>query len=140
MEKVWKISDCATEALNKDEYDEAISLWTKALKLLPPPSTQWKEAVFFISGIGDAYIGKEEWKNAKPWFEQAINFNVDVDVGVDTAIPYYHLRLGIIHFELGDMKLAQKHVEVAFTSCGEEIFHGENPKYFNLLSSFSNCT
>ena len=47
--------------------------------------------------------------------------------------PFVHLRLGQAEFELGSMERAKDELARAYMGGGDEIFEGDDPKYWRFI-------
>ena len=124
--------DRANHYFDKNKLDDALSYWMAALKLVPLPrvSQPGLNVGVIFSGIGDCYFFKAEYNKAKVWFDQSL---VITDIG-DKAMAYLQLRLGMIHYELGNFSTSRDYFEMAMTlSGGVHIFDGEDIKYKNSI-------
>lgn len=139
IEKLNELAEEGNELADNDKYDEAISVWSEALKLIPEEGQQvCAEAVWFFACIGDMYFQKEMFKEAFDNFDKAVK-NIS---GEGTTNPFVLLRLGECYLELGDEANAKEYLLKAYMMEGKEIFiddedeeDTENLKYFQFLKN-----
>ena len=51
------------------------------------------------------------------------------------ANPFVHIRLGQALYELGNTERAKEHLLRAYMLNGEDIFEGQDEKYFELIKA-----
>ena len=100
------------------------SAWT----LLPKPQTQWEEAGWVLTALGDAYFAKGDFKNGKEALLSALH------CPKARGNPVIHLRLGQCLFELAEQDAARRQFELVLQNGGETLFHKEDAKYRQSLS------
>ncbi|MCG6158493.1 tetratricopeptide repeat protein [Rubinisphaera margarita] len=132
-DKTWAKIDAlclrGNELMDQGKFSTALDRYSAALKLIPPPATNWEAGVFLYSSMGDAYFNSEEFAHAAECLELA----VQCPGGVGN--PFVHLRLGQCRLELGKSDAAADELMRAFMGAGQEIFDDEDPKYFKFLKT-----
>lgn len=74
--------------LHWQDYDDAIEAFNKALK-------EDEHDMEAISGMAEAYFGKEEYAEAKTWYERTVAFDEYGDYDQETM-----MQLGVCHYHL----------------------------------------
>ena len=126
-----KLAEEGNKYFDNNEYDKALEIWKKALKLIPEPKKNYSETVWFLTSIGDIYFMQGKNEEAFNSFEDAKN-NLSGE-GINN--PFILLRLGQCAFELGIKDLATENLLRAYMIEGKEIFEEDDKKYFDFLKS-----
>ncbi|MVA76761.1 tetratricopeptide repeat protein [Auraticoccus sp. F435] len=126
-ERIEALSAQGTEALDRDDWQEARRLWLQALALVPEPRVESPVAGWLWASVGDAEHSGGLWEEAATHLRQALA----TPGGVDN--PYTWLRLGQCEYELGRRTDAVDSLLRAYLLHGEEIFDGEPVRYRELL-------
>lgn len=114
---------------DQQDYNSAIRRFFSAWTLLPKPQSQWREAGWILTALGDAYFAKGNYESGREALTSALHCP-------DTQHnPIIHLRLGQCLYELKDLSGAAHHFSVVLSQGGEELFGKENPKYLALLAN-----
>lgn len=120
-------------AMDKEHYDEAISLFSSALMLLPSPQEVYDAYLWLKTSIGEAYFQKHDYAQSKNDFYDALN-------GPDGyENPFILLRLGQSLYQLDDNKCLDFLVR-AYMLEGDKIFEDEDPKYLQLVKDITDNT
>jgi len=106
---------------------EALSQYTAALALLPPPYTQWSAATWILAAIGDAQFQSGDFAAGKDSLSLAMHCPDAI------GNPFLHLRLGQCRFELGEHRRASDDLARAYILEGLRIFQDEDPKYLAFI-------
>lgn len=110
------------------DYQAALRLFYQAWLVLPKPQTEWAEAGWVLTAIGDSYFrlgryqpGCEALSSALccPDMEQA---------------PFAYIRLGQCLWELGGEEEGRTALMRAYQLAQMNIFEGENEKYRQAIS------
>ncbi|UOQ74807.1 hypothetical protein [Hymenobacter cellulosilyticus] len=114
-------------AVEEDEYDSAIHAFQQAFDLIPEPYQDWEASTWVLFSLGEAQFFNEDYIAAKESLTAVMH--------CPNAIgnPLIHLRLGQAQYELGNFSKAKDELMRAYMGQGEEIFDGEDEKYFNFL-------
>lgn len=112
-------------------YDEgdvsgAIRLFYSAWTRLPKPQTQWEQAGWVLTALGDAYFAKADYENGRHALLSALH------CPKAEGNPFIHLRLGQCLFELGETEAAREQFQRVRDNAGEPLFRQEDPKYSAL--------
>jgi len=108
---------------------EAVSKYEEALGLLPMPISQWEASTWILTAIGDACFHMKDYQKAVRSLLDAMNCPGAL------GNPFIHLRLGQVQLELGNDILAKDELARAYMGGGKEVFHEEDPKYFELVKT-----
>jgi len=112
-------------ALQDDgDVEGALRSFGAALALLPEPRRDWEAATWLLLAIGDVLFLAGAHGEALAPLQEAVR----CAGGLGT--PFLHLRLGQVQYELGNMARAQDELARAFMGGGEELFQGEDGKYW----------
>jgi tetratricopeptide (TPR) repeat protein len=134
-DKVRELKSQADYLQMGGKYLLAIDKYKEALSLLPKPVNQWKYIWVLLPQIAENY-----WLNAKfndgkgGGFQEALAvfseiMKIEGAVGDET----YHLRIGQIRYELGQIEKAKDELLRAYLIGGKEIFMNIDNKYFELI-------
>ncbi len=125
--KVIILTQKADKYLKYEQFQPAIKFYKEALTLLPEPITNWETSTWILATIGDIYFYMGD-------FERAQQSLIDV-MHCPNAIgnSFFHLRLGQVLFELGNMEQAKDELTRAYLIEGEKIFEKDHHKYLNFV-------
>lgn len=115
------------QSFDQKQYKTALRKFYQAWTILPKPQTQWREATWVLTAIGDAYYAKGEFSNAV----EALNSALHCPDGTDN--PLIHLRLAQCHQSLGDTDAAQARFISAAETGGEQFIIDNAPDQRHLL-------
>lgn len=121
-----KIRDvCAQGYQHYDDghFKEALRLFYQAWLELPKPQSQWPQATWVLSSIGDCYFRLGQFEQG----QESLNSALHCPEGEQSA--FIQLRLGQCLFELQQPFLARKHLQEAYSIAGASIFKDEDNKY-----------
>ena len=125
--QVQKIVDQGDTELSAREFELSVKKYNKALSLIPSIYRQCEIAICILSSLSEAYFQLHMYDKALVYLRELINCpNV-------IGNPFVNLRLGQVQLELGNYAQAQEELYKAYTSEGEEIFLGDDPKYLNFI-------
>lgn len=108
------------------EFREALRLFYQAWLLIPKPQSQFEEAGWVLSAIGDCYFRLELFDQAIESLESALH------CPKVCGNPFVHLRLAQCYLDVGVKDLAQEHMCLAQQSNNAEILDGLAPRYLAL--------
>jgi tetratricopeptide (TPR) repeat protein len=128
-EKITELCEKGNELTEENNFEEALKIYLEALKLLPEPKNQWEASSWINSVIGDTYFILKNYKEAKEYFYDALNYLDSIDN------PFINLRLGQTLYELKEYEKAKEYLQIAFMLEGYEIFFDEDKKYFKLIEN-----
>lgn len=129
--KIDELSENGNECMDEEDFDGAVDAWEEALALIPEPQNHYVQSVWLNASIGDAYFLQDDFRTALDHF-LASKSNVEENV---YSNPFIMLRLGECFFELADKEKAKEFLLRAYLLEPEEIFDGEDEKYFTFLNS-----
>lgn len=109
------------------DYRRALRIFYQAWLLVPKPQTNWREAGWVLTAIGDAYFKVHQYSQAIEALRSALL------CPAAQKSPFVHLRLGQAYFELGDDEKAHDQLQKAMDIGGSKIFDKESPKYRRAL-------
>lgn len=115
--------------LDEERFDEALVAYRAAEQLIPDPKEAWEAATWVYSAIGDTLF--YQCKYAEAW--KAFAAAVESPDGLGN--PFIHLRLGQCQYELRNPDKAADELARAYLGAAEDIFDGQDPKYFAFLST-----
>lgn len=111
---------------DRGDIKTAIRQFYSAWTLLPKPQTQWQEAGWILTALGDAYLAKGEYQNGKEALSSALHCPNAY------GNPVIHLKLGQCLFELDDSRGAKQQFELVQANGGQTLLDREDPKYSEL--------
>lgn len=113
------------------QFPQALAGYWAAWDLLPEPKLECEAATWILAAVGDAnFLGGD--------FEAGCdNLSTVMHCPGAIEVPFLHMRLGQCQFEVGDQASALDELLRAYLVGGAGLFHGEDPKYLDLLSSES---
>jgi hypothetical protein len=113
---------------DKVNYQAALDQYWAAWDLLPDPKIDWEAATWILGAIGDANFLSGDFT--------AVRDNLATAMHCPNAIgnPFFHLRLGQCHFELGNMDRAADELARAYMGAGDDIFE-DGEKYLAFLKT-----
>jgi hypothetical protein len=128
-EKIKRLCAEGDDAAKDEDFDTAVERYGAAWNLLPDPRTQWEAATWILAAIGDAHYLAGEFERGR----KALLLAMQCPDAIGN--PFLHLRLGQCQFELGFQIVAGDEFIRAYTGGGDEVFRGEDPKYYDYLQS-----
>lgn len=111
------------------EIKSALRKFYSAWTLLPKPQTQWQEAAWVLTALGDAYFTKGDYKNG----QQALLSALHCPAG--SGNPVIHFRLGQCLFELGNLDDARIQFNKAIDHGGKKLLEQANQDYWALVTN-----
>ena len=115
--------------MDDGEYGRALESFRAAADLIPEPKQDWEASTWIYSGIGDALFFQGKFTYALDAFWTAVTCPDAI------GNPFIHLRLGQCQFELGNLEKAADELARSYMAKGQDIFEGENEKYFEFLAT-----
>jgi len=109
------------------DFKNALRKFYSAWALLPKPQSQWREATWVLTALGDAYYSKGDYDNG----QRALNSALYCPEGMGN--PVIHIRLGQCLFELGDNKAARAQFSQACENGGDQLVSAQESRYLTLL-------
>jgi tetratricopeptide (TPR) repeat protein len=112
---------------DKGDFKNALRKFYSAWALLPKPQSQWVEATWVLTALGDAYYSKGDYENS----QRALNSALYCPEGMGN--PVIHIRLGQCLSELGDNDAARAEFVKACEHGGETLVLAQEERYLALL-------
>ncbi|MDQ2078021.1 tol-pal system YbgF family protein [Marinimicrobium sp. ABcell2] len=110
------------------DFQGALRLFYQAWLTLPKPQTDWAEAGWVLTAIGDTYFRLERYRPGCEALSSAL-----CCPNMDQA-PFAYLRLGQCLWELGGEEEARTALHEAYKLAQLDIFKGEDDKYQLAIS------
>lgn len=130
--KITSLCEADDEYCEKEQYEKAIKKYKSALKLIPEPKYDWEASTWVYVAIGDSFYMLDQYTDALN------NFLESLKCPDGNTNPFILLRLGECYYELGNFEQAKEYLLRAFMWEGEDIFDGEDEKYFALIKDMVN--
>ena len=129
FQEVTRLCEKGDDLSSQNRYEDAVTEYNKAWKLLPEPKNDWDAATWILAAIADAcfFLGKK--KSAR----QALKYVMTCPGAIGN--PFLHLRLGQILFDDGEEAAAADELMRAYMGAGSDIFANDDPKYFAFLKT-----
>lgn len=125
--EVERLGSTGNDLANDGNYLEAVKHFERAVSLLPAPVEMWTAATWLFTAIGDSYYLAGDLDRALVALNRALLCPEALDN------PFVWLRLGQVHYDLGDLRPADDCLASAYMLGGNEIFDSEDPKYANYI-------
>jgi tetratricopeptide (TPR) repeat protein len=127
--KIKRLCEQGDRCLELDEYNKALDKYREAWGLIPENKIDWEASTWVLSSAGEVYFRQGQ-------FDEALNrYLRAVQCPSGLGNPYIHLRIGQLHYELGQLDVAADELTRAFMGAGDDIFDDEDPKYFQFVRS-----
>lgn len=114
---------------DKNDYKVAIRHFFEAWNLLPKPQTQWTEAGWVLTALGDGYFKALNYKSGAEALKSALHCPGTANN------PFIHLRLGQCLFEQQLFEQAKQQLSLAHQLGGDKLLSSEHPRYLELLNN-----
>lgn len=117
----------------QEVFEQALEELRSAEELLPAPKYSWEESEQVFGGYGRVYSVMGDYQKALDSYQLAAK---SPSANGDLAL-FYALRIGICHYELGDMHTAKDVFLDIYRRSGGGAWHFEDsdPKYFRLIEN-----
>ncbi|WP_019529102.1 tetratricopeptide repeat protein [Dasania marina] len=115
------------ELYDQADYKLAVRHFYKAWALLPKPQTQWLEAGWVLTALGDSYFKLGNYHSGIEALKSALHCP-DTDNN-----PFIHMRLGQCYYKNHQRGMAAISLQTAFKIGGEKLFYKEDACYSDLL-------
>lgn len=125
-----EVNELTKKAEKEDRRGNAaksIEYYEEAVDLVPEPFEESPYAMRLLSAIGEQYYLSGNLERAFDYYSQAVRAKGGL------GWPPFHLRLGQLRYERGEMDRAKDELMRAYMGSGELIFSSEDPKYFELI-------
>ena len=98
--KIYKRIKClcgeGDRCLELNNFEGALEKYRKAWELVPDDKIDWEASTWILASAGEVYFRQQRHVEALDRFLRAIQ------CPAGPGNPFIHLRLGQLHFELGD--------------------------------------
>lgn len=128
-EEIETLCEKADALSDGGEYADAIRKYWEAYDLIPEPKADWEASLWVLGAIADANFMGGDFVAGRDNLANAMHLPDAI------GNPFLHLRLGQCQFELGELDRAADELTRAYGLAGEEIFEGEDKKYFEFLKT-----
>lgn len=128
-DEILNLCQVGDEFVEAGQYDQGIIKYKEALQLIPEPRNQWEATTWVCAAMGDACYMKKEYKRAKKYFIEALNYRG----GMTNA--FVLMRVGQCHYHLEDVEKAKKYFQRAYELEGKELFEEEDTIYLKLITT-----
>lgn len=126
-ETIFAYTDQGDEAIERDDFDGAVSFYKKAWDAIPEPKKEWELAHWVMSCIGGVYYDKGDFNHAIEYLEQALTcYRGDVDSEINFS-------LGRTYFDKDEAESAKDYLQKAWDLSEGRAFKDEDPKYVSFL-------
>jgi len=125
--QINQLSAAGNEMLEVGNSQGALATFEKALSLVPPPLEGWEAAMWLFTSIAECHFVAGDFVAARGNALKAVRCPGGI------GNPFVHLRLGQAEFELGSMERAKDELARAYMGGGDEIFAGDDPKYWRFI-------
>ncbi|HEB28036.1 MAG TPA: tetratricopeptide repeat protein [Porticoccus sp.] len=122
-EKARDLCQQGYQLFDQGDVKTALRRFYSAWTLIPKPQTQWQEAGWILTALGDAYFTKGDFDNGREALMSALHCPKAL------GNPVIHLRLGQCLFELDQPEQAAHQFNLVRDHGGTELFAKEDPKY-----------
>ncbi|TQV73450.1 tetratricopeptide repeat protein [Exilibacterium tricleocarpae] len=115
------------EHYDTQDYKGALRVFYQAWLEVPKPQTDWIEAGWVLTAIGDTYFRLNQFHQAREALNSALH------CPQAEGNPFIHLRLGQSLLEQGDIGNARRELHRAYNVGGTAIFEREPEKYLAAI-------
>jgi len=129
--KIVSLCENGDLKIEKGKTKDGLTLYNKALDLVPEPKTNWEASTWIYAAIGDVYFISEEYQKSKDTFFEAANCPDGI------TNPFVLLRIGQCCVELSEESKAKEYLLKAYMLEGAGIFQNEDEKYFTLIKKLT---
>lgn len=127
LKRVKELCQKGVEEREKNDIEEAIYSWERAIQLLPEPREEWKISCWLFTNTGEMYFQQKDYEASDEFFRWAIS---SPGGSVDSHI---NMRLGQSCFKLGQMEEALEFLLSAI-SIDPSVLDNEPNEYREFLS------
>ncbi|MBU3070526.1 hypothetical protein KOI40_11885 [Aestuariicella sp. G3-2] len=127
-EKIRTLCADAYESYDQGDFRKALRLFYQGWLLLPKPQTDFAEAGWVLTGIGDSYFRLKQYIPGCEALRSANHCPQTRDN------PFIHLRLGQCLYQIGERASARTHLLKAYRLGGSGLFKAERPEYLDCIS------
>ena len=128
--KITSLTEEGNTHFDSGRLAEALERFEKAMDLVPEPITDWEASTWILTAIADCHFLLGRFQEAHHTLSMGIHCPGAL------GIPFIHLRLGQVQYELGNMERAKDELARAYMGGGEELFELDDPKYLSYIKTF----
>ncbi len=126
-----KLTEIGEELFSLEEYEKAIFIYRKALRLIPSPKKDWEASFWVYIAIADSYFFLND-------YHKVLHYATLADITCDEDNPFILLRIGQSLYELGVLVKANNYLMKAYLLDGLSVFDyekgkGEDSKYLKFI-------
>ena len=125
-DKFNELYDDANQFFSEGDFNESLTVFAEALKLIPESKSDWEESCIVLSCIAVIWFVKKDYQVCLDALADALKCPGAED------IANLHFRQGQAYYELKDVEKATESFYQAHI-LDEDIFESESDVYFNLL-------
>ncbi|GLS26678.1 hypothetical protein [Marinibactrum halimedae] len=111
-----------------EDFEAALRAFYQAWLLLPKPQTDWIEAGWVLTAIGDTYYRSGKFQQAVHALRSCLHCP-DIN-----GNPFVHLRLGQALYEMQELTHARKELLKAYHSGGRMMFDNQPAQYLDSIN------
>lgn len=126
-DQITQLAEEGDKLLTNEKLEEALKKYHAALALLPSPKSDWEASTWLYTAIGDAHVVNQDYHLALDAYTTVLKCPDGI------SNPYTWLMIGESHYEMDQYEKAKENLLRAYMLDGEEIFEGEESKYFKLI-------
>ena len=127
-DKVKSLCQLGYSEYDKNNYKLAIRHFFEAWNLLPKPQSQWIEAGWVLTALGDSYFKAENYNSAIEALKSALHCpNTDTN-------PFVHMRLGQCLYQQQLLTEAKLYLQDCLNHGGNDLLAKEPSCYLALLN------
>lgn len=124
---IFSYTDQGDEAIEKNDFDSAISFYKKAWEAIPKPKKEWELAHWVMSCIGVSYYDNNDYNKAIKYLKEGLtcyqgNENSLID-----------FTLGQAYYDKGEKEKSVEFLQKAWDLSEGRAFQDEDPKYLFFL-------
>ena len=123
QERIKQLCAEGYQRYDSGDFRGALRQFYQAWMTFPKPQTDYPEAGWVLTAIGDAYFSNAQYAQGKEALASALHCEGMIDN------PFIHLRLGQCLYEMGHKQQAGTHLRISYERAGRRIFEKEAPKY-----------
>ena len=125
--RITALAETGNSHLDAGDVAGALAQFEEALGLLPSPVEAWEAATWLLASIADCHFASGNFLAVRESATRAVNCPGGL------GNPFVHLRLGQAQYELGNVERAKDELARAYMAAGDEIFEGDDPKYWMFI-------
>lgn len=127
--QILKLCETGDVLADNGNYNAATEKYQSALELLPEPKIVWEASTWIYAALGDTCYLNEQYQEALEYMFETLK----CPDGLEN--PFVLLRIGECCFQIEDIIKAREYLLRAYMYDGEDIFDGEDEKYFEMIKN-----